>query len=101
MLRLHSADYFEKKRVDLVKESVKVQLIAISEGSVLNGLEWGYEYVDEYDMEERPSEGSRYEFVNVLWISWDGAVARREALGRVAKVYWERLGMKMLDVVLG
>jgi hypothetical protein len=100
MMRLHSADYFEKKGIDLGKGRFELQLIAISEGSVPNGLQWGYHYVDEYEMEERPREGSRYEFVNVLWVSYEGGVARREALGRVAKVYWEELGAKMLDVVL-
>jgi len=101
MLRIHSADYFEKKGVDLGKEKFKLQLIAISEGFVPNGLKFGYDYVDEYEMEERPKEGERYEFVNVLWVSWDGGVARRQALGRVAKVYWDELGADVLDVVLG
>ncbi len=101
MLRLHSADYFEQKGYDLSKVSYELQLIAISEGSVPNGLDWGHSYIDEYDMEERPSEGPSYEFVNVLWVSWDGTVARREALGRVAKVHWESLGAKTLEVVLG
>ena len=101
ILRLHSTDYFEKKGIDPMKESIKVQLIAISEGFVPNGLEWFGSYVDEYKMEGRPNEGPTYDFVNVLWISWDGVVARREALGRVAKVYWEGLGVSMLDVVLG
>jgi hypothetical protein len=101
ILTLHTTDYFEKKGVDLMKESFEVQLIAISEGFVMNGLEWVDSYVEEYEMEERPSEGPKYEFVNVLWISWDGAVARREGLGRVAKVYWERLGVRVLEVILG
>jgi hypothetical protein len=66
-----------------------------------SGLERGYSYADEYEMEEKPNEGERYEFVNVLWISSDGGVARREALGRVAKIYWERLGARIVDIVLG
>jgi hypothetical protein len=61
----------------------------------------GHHYLDEYNMQERHSEGERYDFVNVLWISRCDNVARREALGRVAKVHWEKLGPKTIDVVLG
>jgi hypothetical protein len=101
VLRLHSADYFETRGITLGGEGLEVQLIAISEGSVPNGLIWGHSYVDEYKMEERPSRGPKYEFVNVLWVSWDGPVARREALGRVSKEFWEALGAKTIHVVLG
>jgi hypothetical protein len=101
ILRLHSADYLEKKDLDLVKERLEVQLLAISEGFVPNAMDWAERFVDEYDMEQRPKDGAKYEFVNVLWISWDGAVARREALGRVVKVYWDELGTEMIDIVLG
>jgi hypothetical protein len=88
--------------VNLSNESLKVELIAISEGYVPNGLEEDYVYnVDEYYMEERPGDGPRYDFVNVMWVSWDGAVARREALERVAKVFWEEGGLRTIDVVLG
>ncbi|KAH8880921.1 HET-domain-containing protein [Thozetella sp. PMI_491] len=101
ILRLHSADYLEKEGVALGEEGHKVQLIAISGGFVPNGLGWHPSYIDEYEMDERPSEGPRYEFINVLWVSWDGAVARREALGRVVKQYWEELGATTIDIVLG
>jgi len=101
VFRLHNTDYFEKKGLDPVKKSLEVQLIVIAEGSVPNGLELVDSFVDECYMEERPKDGPKYEFVSVLWISWDGAVAKREALGRVANVFQEEHGPKMLDVVLG
>lgn len=43
----------------------------------------------------------RYEFYNVLWIEWRGAVAYRRGLGRVWKDAWERQPTQETDVVLG
>ncbi|PVI00163.1 heterokaryon incompatibility protein [Periconia macrospinosa] len=101
MLRLHSLDYFERKGIDPARERVPVQLISISTGFIPNDVEYSYEYVDEYRLKERPVEGTNYEFANVLWISWDGSVARREALGRVELKRWVALEPEHLEIVLG
>lgn len=42
-----------------------------------------------------------YEFVQVLWVSWDGNIAYRRGLGRIWEKAWEREETKEIDIVLG
>ncbi|GJC87381.1 hypothetical protein ColLi_10219 [Colletotrichum liriopes] len=101
VLRLHSRDYFAMRGLDPAKSPVKVQLVAISRGFIPNGL--GYDVPDtaEYTREERPKHGERYEFYNVMWISWREGIAYREGLGRVHKDKWDSLQASTMDIVLG
>lgn len=103
VLRLHSSDYFSRDGLDPVESPIEVQLIAISKGSVPNGLgaAEGASAIKEYMVEERPKDGDSYEYYNVMWISWKQGIAYREAVGRVHKRMWESLDPSIIDVVLG
>ncbi|KAK1993918.1 heterokaryon incompatibility protein [Colletotrichum falcatum] len=101
ILRLHSHDYLETRGLDPTESPIEVQLIAISRGCIPNDLEPPYEDIAEYAREERPKHGQRYEFYNVMWISWRDGVAHREGLGRVCKEVWDALQAPTIDVVLG
>ncbi|KAK1978957.1 heterokaryon incompatibility protein [Colletotrichum cereale] len=100
VLRLHSHDYLETRKLDPTKSPVEVQLIAISRGFVPNDLEYDESFA-EYAREERPKHGQRYEFYNVMWISCRDGVAYREGLGRVHKEKWDALKASTIDIVLG
>lgn len=81
----------------------KVQCIVISQGSISNHdgpLDDVWD-LDEYGLDERPKEGERYEYYNVLRISWTDGIAYREAAGRVHKDIWDSLEPESIDVVLG
>ncbi|KAG6357659.1 hypothetical protein INS49_013538 [Diaporthe citri] len=87
ILRLHSRDYFSRDGLDPEETPVEVQLIAISQGSIPNGLSPAEGTVDikEYMVEERPKDGDSYEYCNVMWITCREGIAFREAVGRVHK----------------
>lgn len=103
VLRLHSSDYFSRDGLDPVESPIEVQLIAISKGSVSNGLgaAEGASAIEEYMVEERPKDGDSYEYYNVMWISWKEGIAYRDAVGRAHKRMWESLDPSTIDVVLG
>jgi hypothetical protein len=44
---------------------------------------------------------NKYEFCNVMAISWSNGVAYREAVGRVKKDCWQKLKKDEVDMVLG
>lgn len=102
-LRLHSRDYFSRDGLDPAERPIEVQLIAISQGSVPNGLTdlEGTLEIGEYMAEDRPKDGDSYEYYNVMWISWRDGIASREAVGRVHKRMWASLNPSTIDVVLG
>ncbi|KAK2054520.1 heterokaryon incompatibility protein [Colletotrichum caudatum] len=91
ILRLHSHGYLETRKLDPTKSLVQVQLIAISRGFIPNGLAYDDGDFAEYAREERPKQGERYEFYNVMWISRRDGIAYREGLGRVHKETWDAL----------
>ncbi|KFA68740.1 hypothetical protein S40285_09144 [Stachybotrys chlorohalonatus IBT 40285] len=101
VLRLHSRDYFKMRKSNPAMSLVDVQLIAISRGFIPNDLPYNVPEIAEYAREERPKHGDKYEFYNVMWISWREGVAYRQGLGRVDKNRWESLEVSMIDVVLG
>lgn len=101
VLCLHSRDYFETRGLNPEMSPVDVQLIAISRGSIPNDLLYCTSDIPEYAREERPKHGDKYEFYNVMWISWREGVAYREGLGRVDKNRWESLQVSTIDVILG
>lgn len=105
ILQPHSRDYFSKDGLHPAESPIELQLIAISQGSVPNGLNLIRENYDagmvEYFAEGRPKDGDSYEFYNVMWISWRGGIAFREALGRVHKRMWDSLNPSNIEVVLG
>ena len=79
--------------------AVKVELVAISRGSIPNEE---YQHApNEMRYEERVKVGELYEFYNVLWVEWVGGVAYRKAHGRVDKGAWDRLDVEKIQLVLG
>ncbi|OJD40454.1 heterokaryon incompatibility protein [Diplodia corticola] len=101
VLRLHSRDYLAKAGIDPAESKHALQLIALSRGSIPNGLDYGNSYIEEYLTEQRPRQEKMYEYYNVMWITWEAGVARREAVGRVHKDMWESLEPSVIDVVIG
>lgn len=103
ILRLHSGDYLSKQGLDPAGTPIELQLIAISQGSVPNGLaaDEGTFSIGEYMAEGRPKDGDSYEYYNVMWISMRGGIAFREAVGRVHKRMWASLAPSSVEVVLG
>lgn len=103
VLRLHRRDYFSRDGLDPEETPVEIQLIAISQGSIPNGLSAAEGTMDikEYMVEERPKDGDSYEYYNVMWISYREGIAFREAVGRVHKRMWMSLNPQTIDVVLG
>ncbi|KAK7718972.1 hypothetical protein SLS63_010295 [Diaporthe eres] len=103
VLRLHSRDYLSRDGLDPEETPVEVQLIAISQGSIPNGLSpmEGTRSMKEYMAEERPKDGDSYEYYNVMWITYRGRIAFREAVGRVYRGMWASLNPQTIDVVLG
>lgn len=102
VIRLHSRDHFERQGLDPAKSPVELQLIAISRGFIANGLEsYVAREIPEYVLEERPKAGEKYEFYNIMWISWRNGIAYREGLGRVHKDKWDSLQVSSIDIVLG
>jgi hypothetical protein len=90
-------------------EGIFCEVIAISMGEVRvhshawrirDDIDWAlpawYRNID-----AEPSEKDCFEFYNVLWIEWKDVVAYRKALGRVIKPAWDKLDLKIIDVVLG
>ena len=64
------------------------ELVVISKGFAYND---NYEYsMDEWKCKERPRSGEKYEFYNVMWISWLDGIAYRNGIGRVPKKIWEK-----------
>lgn len=79
------------------------ELVAISRGYAYNDgdAEYGPEILDEWNLPERPKEGIKYEYYNVLQIEWQDQVAYRKALGRVRKDVWESSTLEWIDLTLG
>jgi hypothetical protein len=74
----------------------------------LAAISWGFAYYDNYEYgmdewscKERPKLGEKYEFYNVMWISWMGAIAYRNAIERVVKDVWNAEALETIDLVLG
>ncbi|KAI7786147.1 heterokaryon incompatibility protein [Diaporthe eres] len=103
VLRLHSRDYLSRDGLDPEETPVEVQLIAISQGSIPNGLSpmEGTMSMKEYMVEEWPKDGVSYEYYNVMWITYREGIAFREALGRVHKGMWTSLNPQTIEIVLG
>lgn len=102
ILRLHSRDYFSKRDLDPEESRIELQLIAISCGSIPNGLDESYDYdLEEYNIEQRPHDSELYEYYNVMWVTWKEDIAFREALGRVHRDIWRSLNPSNIDIVLG
>ncbi|KAL0264108.1 hypothetical protein SLS55_000052 [Diplodia seriata] len=101
VLRLHGRDYLEEKGLHPAGAKHAVQLVALSRGSIPNALDYGSYYLEEYYEEGRPKQGETYEYYNVMWITWEAGVARREAVGRVHRGMWESLEPSVIDVVIG
>jgi hypothetical protein len=100
-LRLHCVADLEQLQEELQTEKgMKMQLVAISSGSVLNDKSHRAD-IDQYEWDLRPKGGERYEFYNALWIGWENQVAYRKALGRVSKNIWDEQELKSIDLVLG
>ena len=75
------------------------ELVVISKGFAYND---NYEYsMDEWKCKERPRSGEKYEFYNVMWISWLDGIAYRNGIGRVPKKIWEKEELESIDLVLG
>jgi hypothetical protein len=77
-----------------------LELISISEGFAYNARTWGH-YLVEWSWPERPKEGLKYSFYNVLWIKWEDGIAYRKGVGRVEKDAWESLELETIEVTLG
>ena len=90
----------KKKGLDPAGARHALQLIALSRGSIPNALDYGPYYLEEYYMEGKINQGETYEYYNVMWITWEAGVARREAVGRVPKGMWESLEPSVIDVVI-
>lgn len=98
VLRLHHEDELSNIVSDS-SEKFRVELAAISAGYVLNKPHEAN--LDEWNHEERPKDEPFYQFYNVLWITWEGGIAYRKALGRVRKEVWERQSLEVVNFVLG
>jgi hypothetical protein len=85
----------------------KVTLVAISRGYTPDEEPEHYLYgMEEWNVPERPRDGSLYHYYNVLWVEWrtyvDGKViAERKGIGRVAKERWEASNPQPMTLVLG
>lgn len=44
---------------------------------------------------------ARKEYLTVLWVQWEGAVAYRQACGRIERETWGDLELEEIDLVLG
>ena len=82
------------------KEETLVEVIEISAGEVYNQPIEEKSF-DEWNKEGCPRHQGLYEFVNVIWVKWQGQVAYREALGRVKKESWYQVTKKEITVILG
>ncbi|KAH8586198.1 heterokaryon incompatibility protein-domain-containing protein [Bisporella sp. PMI_857] len=51
--------------------------------------------------QEMPTDGKFYEYYYVLWIEWDGDIAYRKGIGRVAKSRWEFEEGERINLMLG
>jgi hypothetical protein len=74
------------------------ELVAISRGFAYN--DWWEYSMKEWGHEERPRDGEKYEWYNVLWVEWHVGIARRKALGRVCKKAWEDHELENIELVL-
>lgn len=103
VLWLHSRDYLSEDGLHPAATLVKVQLVAISRGSIPNNLEesYGDSHISEYSKEERPRDGAFYEFYNVMWVKWTEGIAYREGLGRVYRRMWKSSKPSVISLVLG
>ena len=82
------------------ERSRNVELIEISEGEVRKQRIEEKSF-DEYDRVGFARHGEFYEFVNVLWVEWEGGVAFRKALGRVERGVWRKVAEERIEVTLG
>lgn len=98
VLRLPCRDY-EVDRF-MKQASGRVELLEISAGAVENQKVEERSF-DEWNASKCPRHKGLYEFVNVLWIEWEGGVAYRKALGRVKKSAWSRLKKERVEITLG
>jgi hypothetical protein len=98
VLRLPCRDYEVDRFLFGAKD--RVELIEISAGSVLDQKVEERSF-DEWNAPKCPRHKGVYEFVNVLWIEWEGGVAYRKALGRVKKSAWGRLRKERVEITLG
>ncbi|KAK4449690.1 heterokaryon incompatibility protein-domain-containing protein [Podospora aff. communis PSN243] len=73
------------------------ELAAISTGWAYND---SHEGLMEWSHPDRPREGEKYEWYNVMWIQWHGEVARRKGIGRICKEVWEAQELERIHLVL-
>ncbi|KAF4969172.1 hypothetical protein FSARC_3548 [Fusarium sarcochroum] len=48
----------------------------------------------------QPVEEESWNFYNVLWVEWEGGLARRKGVGKVERKAWDRLEKKNVSLVL-
>ncbi|KAK0743958.1 heterokaryon incompatibility protein-domain-containing protein [Schizothecium vesticola] len=78
------------------------ELVELSAGEVQRSRKREEVSFDEWDRPGCPrTRGGVYEFYNVMWIEWVGAVAQRKAVGRVERRAWQRLAGEEVDVCIG
>jgi hypothetical protein len=83
----------------LLKSAGVCEVAAVSLGEADNSQE-EEPCLDKWDFEERPKSRLLYEFYNVLWIDWEGGLARRRGVGRVMKTAWERQKQELFTMIL-
>ena len=83
-------------------ENQECELVLISGGWALEDDEEKQNgELPEWEYEERPRSGDRYEFYHVLWIEWHDNIAYRKGLGRVVKEVWDDLPKDEIELYLG
>jgi hypothetical protein len=97
---------------------VACELVAISRGRIrwdVDALhfnqaaslfsDWGNHVNDSFWVEYQnmlgEETGPYYEWYNVLWVEWQGGIAYRKGIGRIAKRAWERQDLEWIDLLLG
>lgn len=99
-LNVTSADADDYTAMYRNNQENRVELIEISAGEVHNQPIEEKSF-DEWNKEECPRHQGLYEFVNVVWIKWEGNIVYREALGRVKKDVWCEIAREKIAVTFG
>jgi hypothetical protein len=82
------------------ESTTKMELIALSEGSVIPDEDSVVDF-EELEIDEKLKSEGIYNFYNVMCIEWDNGIAYRKAIGRVPKTTWEQQELEWIDVTLG
>ena len=78
-----------------------LELVVISAGFASENNEDQVDWIPEWNFAKRPRSRDYYLFYHVLWIEWDGGIAYRRGLGRVAQSVWADLPKDDVEVLLG